>query len=272
MSMTKAFELAGLQPVSLGINKAATNFVEVNGIRLCYLDQGQGETVLLIHGGGACIEIWNHQIDFLSRNYRVVAPDCRGHGRSGDSDLPYTHALHVADMIGLLDRLEIPRAHVMGWSDGASFGLYMAMHHPDRVASLIMLGGMYSIRHYSEAAMEGIRNMSAYDYYPYLIELHEELSAVPWPVFFEKCRLMWAAEPDHQLPEMRQVTASALIILGGNDEWGDDSQARELQATIPNCRLEIIPDATHAVHMTHAGMVNTLMEEFLQAQQTFPID
>jgi pimeloyl-ACP methyl ester carboxylesterase len=112
----------------------------VNGVSIFYATFGGtvegGEPVLLLHGGLANSDYWGNQIPVLAEHHRVLVMDSRGHGRSTRNAEPFGYALMASDVVGLLDRLGIPKVAIVGWSDGAIIGLSLAMDHPDRVARL----------------------------------------------------------------------------------------------------------------------------------------
>jgi pimeloyl-ACP methyl ester carboxylesterase len=118
-----------------------------DGVDIAYLDEGEGEPILLIHGFGSSIAVnWASTgwIETLTRDgRRVVAFDNRGHGRSGK---PYDPALYhpaamARDAANLLDHLSIARADAMGYSMGARIAAFLALDRPERVRSVI-LGGL----------------------------------------------------------------------------------------------------------------------------------
>jgi pimeloyl-ACP methyl ester carboxylesterase len=232
---------------------------------MCYYDQGEGKPILFIHGGGACIETWHYQLKDLQSNFRLIAPDCRGHGRTNDTDEVYSHELHASDMIKLLDHLDVEKADVVGWSDGSFIALQMALDYQERIKSMVLLGGAYSIENYSSEAMEAIKNMSPGDYYPFLIELYKSLSPTPdkWDEFFEKCRVMWTKQPNHSLSALATIHLPTLIIMAGQDEWAGNKQAQEMQSTLPSCQLLNFPDGNHSIHMTNPEVINECIREFL---------
>lgn len=117
------------------------------GFHLAYLDEGEGDPVLLIHGFASNIRVnwvspgWVKTL--TDAGYRVIALDNRGHGASSASYDPadYTPAGMAGDAAALLDHLGLPRAHVMGYSMGARVSAFMAIDHPRKVATLV-LGGL----------------------------------------------------------------------------------------------------------------------------------
>jgi pimeloyl-ACP methyl ester carboxylesterase len=122
-------------------------FFDHDGFDLAFIDRGDGEPVLLIHGFAS-----SHSVNWVTpgwvktlteAGYRAIAFDNRGHGLSSKSYEPedYRAQKMAGDAAALLDHLGIPRAHVMGYSMGARIAAFMALDYPDRVATLI-LGGL----------------------------------------------------------------------------------------------------------------------------------
>lgn len=117
--------------------------VEVNGITLSYLEQGEGPALLLCHGFPETSYSWHKQIPVLAAaGYRVLAPDLRGYGESSAplaSD-EYTVFHAVGDLVGLLDVLSIERAVIVGSDWGATIAWQMALMRPDRIAGIVAFG------------------------------------------------------------------------------------------------------------------------------------
>ncbi|WP_230380299.1 alpha/beta fold hydrolase [Pseudomonas fulva] len=114
--------------------------MEIDGARLSYIDQGQGFPVLLGHSYLWSADMWNEQIDALSRHFRVIVPELWGHG---ESDAPPVTTKTLADLarqhIQLLDKLGIERCHLVGLSVGGMWGALLAAEHPERVDRLVLM-------------------------------------------------------------------------------------------------------------------------------------
>jgi pimeloyl-ACP methyl ester carboxylesterase len=115
------------------------HYLESNGVRIHYTDEGAGTPVLLLHGLGVTSHLqWREggQIAALSKDYRVIALDARGHGRSDRPHDPKLYGNEMSeDLARLLDHLKIDKAHVVGYSMGGHIALKFAVTHPDRVLS-----------------------------------------------------------------------------------------------------------------------------------------
>ena len=123
----------------------STGTVDVNGASIHYALYGSGnaDAVLLLHGGLGSAEDFGAQIEALAAQYKVVAIDSRGHGRSTDDDQPYGYHLMASDVMGVMDSLGIDEAAVVGWSDGGNIGLDLAINNPDRLTRVFALGANY---------------------------------------------------------------------------------------------------------------------------------
>src|SRR6201993_1668313 len=115
------------------IHSERSGHAKVNGISIYYAEYGQGSPVILLHGGLANSDYWGNQIKALAPYHTVIVMDSRGHGRSTRDSRPYGYDLMADDVVALMDVLKVPKADIVGWSDGAILGLDLAMRHPDRV-------------------------------------------------------------------------------------------------------------------------------------------
>jgi pimeloyl-ACP methyl ester carboxylesterase len=122
--------------------KAEDQFFLSDGVKIHYIVEGQGEPVLLIHGFAANLQVqWAGVIKDLAKDYKVVALDNRGHGRSGKPHEPEKYGIEmVEDAVRLLDHLNIDKAHVVGYSMGGFITNKLLTTHPERMITAT-LGG-----------------------------------------------------------------------------------------------------------------------------------
>ena len=130
-SATERWEV--LPPTPAPIYSERSGQANANGISIYYAVYGQGSPVILLHGGLANADYWGNQIKALAPHNTVIVMDSRGHGRSTRDSRPYGYDLMADDVVALMDVLKVPKADIVGWSDGAILGLDLAIRHPDRV-------------------------------------------------------------------------------------------------------------------------------------------
>jgi pimeloyl-ACP methyl ester carboxylesterase len=123
---------------------AQDRYFDAAGARLRYVEHGAGEPVVLVHGFTNTAEIWasNGIVQDLSRNYRVIAFDARGHGKSDKPHEPTRYGREMTlDVVRLLDHLGIQRAHVVGYSLGGHLVSQLLTLHPERFLSATLIAG-----------------------------------------------------------------------------------------------------------------------------------
>ncbi|MDP9139284.1 MAG: alpha/beta fold hydrolase, partial [Pseudomonadota bacterium] len=113
--------------------------IKIKDWELHYEQAGSGAPLLLIHGLGSGSADWQAQIEHFSRHYSVIAPDLRGHGRSGRPAPPYQMSDFADDLIALMDALSLPDAHVVGISLGGGIAFQLAVQAPKRLRSLTIV-------------------------------------------------------------------------------------------------------------------------------------
>lgn len=113
--------------------------INLENVSLYYEEQGAGEPLLLLHGLGSNGRSWEYQVEPFARQYRVIVPDVRGHGRSAKPAGPYSVSQFANDIFNLLDHLQIDRFHLVGLSMGGMIGFQMAVDRPERLKSMTIV-------------------------------------------------------------------------------------------------------------------------------------
>ena len=115
-------------------------FATLNGVVLHYTDEGvsDGESLVFINSLGSDLRIWDDVVARLAAHYRIVRYDKRGHGLSDGTPAPYAMRDHSADLLALLDHLQMTRAVLIGISVGGMIAQYLAAWHPERVGGLVL--------------------------------------------------------------------------------------------------------------------------------------
>jgi pimeloyl-ACP methyl ester carboxylesterase len=221
-------------------------YAAINGLNVYYEFHGGGPPLLLLHGGcGSISETW---ISYFSPQFRVIAMEQMGHGRTADVvERPFHYHDMAEDTVELMRRLEIESAVIVGYSDGGIMGLDIAIHHPERVATLVLTGANTRVDGYTAENLEWLRTFKP-DETP-VSDTYARLSpdgADHWPTLRERLRRMWLVEPGYTQEEIRGIKAPTLIIIGDGDIVTPE-HAVEMFRTIPNSRLCVVPNAGHGV-------------------------
>jgi pimeloyl-ACP methyl ester carboxylesterase len=185
----------------------------VNDIRMYYAVYGEGEPVLLIHGGLGNADVWGFQLPALAESHKVIVADSRGHGRSTRSDKLFVYQLMADDYLALLDHLDIDKVALVGWSDGGIIGLDLAIRHPERLSRLFAFGANY--------APAGVKPSVANDatFNAYIARAGEDYARIsPTPnafdAFVAQISEMWAREPNYSKDQLRAITVPTVIFDG----------------------------------------------------------
>ena len=171
-----------------------------------------------------------------------------GDGRTADAVNRSFHYHDMAeDTVELMRQLEIESAVVVGFSDGGIIGLDMAIHHPERVAKLVVSGANSRTDGYTSENLEWVRTFNPDD--EPVTDAYGHLSpdgADHWPTFLGRLRPMWATEPNFTRAEMQSIEAPTLIIVGDGDIVRPE-HAVEMFRMIPDSQLCVVPHAGHGV-------------------------
>ena len=139
--MVKTFLIAAitLSPTLLVAQKIDSGYAHVNGTKIYYEISGKGKPLVLIHGSFGDRRHWDFQFKEFSKKYKVLRYDVRGYGKSAlpNPDKTYTDS---EDLNALMDFLKIPKAHICGLSMGSIIAIDLALFHPDKCGSLIVIG------------------------------------------------------------------------------------------------------------------------------------
>jgi pimeloyl-ACP methyl ester carboxylesterase len=121
------------------------SFIDIDGRSLYYTEQGKGTEIIFIHPPVLTSKNFKYQLDGLSSNFRAIAFDIRGHGKSQPSNKPVTYPLIVEDIKYLMDKLSIEKAFICGYSTGGSVVLEFLLNYPERALGGIVIGGMSEV-------------------------------------------------------------------------------------------------------------------------------
>ena len=222
---------------------AESGYAPVNGIRVWYAAFGRGEPVLLLHGGLANSNYWGNQVPALAKSYRVIVVDSRGHGRSTHDERPYGYDLMASDVLGLMDFLKLPKAAVVGWSDGAILGLDIAIHHPERLSKLFAFAANSDPSGVADITQSTVFNA----YIARAKKEYQVLSPTPdqYKSFVDQISKMWETEPHFTAEQLRVITVPTWIVDADHDEAIKRENTEFMANEIPDAGLLLQPQVSH---------------------------
>ncbi|MBV2133135.1 alpha/beta fold hydrolase [Pseudomonas sp. MAP12] len=265
------------------------NSLQVGDCTINYHDQGQGEAILLIHGSGPGVTAWANWrgvIPVLAEKARVIAPDMLGFGYTRcPMDRPLDPDAWVAQLVGLLDALDIPKVSVVGNSFGGAIALAFALRHPQRVSRLVLMGaaglpfpltaGLDKVWGYQPSleAMRELMQVFAYDHSIItddLVRMRYEASirddvqtrfAQLFPAPRQRGIEMLAVDEQ----ALRQLPQPTLIIHGRDDQVIPLEASERLLRLIPHAQLHVFGECGHWVQIERAAAFSRLLIDFLCA-------
>jgi pimeloyl-ACP methyl ester carboxylesterase len=220
-----------------------SGYAPVNGVKIWYAVFGEGQPLIMLHGGLGNSNYWGNQVPALAKKYKVIVMDSRGHGRSTRNEEPYGYDLMASDVVDLLDYLKIDKVALVGWSDGAILGLDIAMRHPERLSKLFAFA--------ANSDTDGVADISASPVFNAYIDRagkeYEALSATPteFGTFVDQISKMWATQPNWTADDLKKIAVPTWIVDGDRDEAIKRENTEFMAANIPNAGLLILPNVSH---------------------------
>lgn len=242
--------------------------VELGDITMYFEAHGSGDPLILLHGGFGSADAWNNQIPIFAEKYYVIAPDSRSHGRTTDSDSPLSYHLMAEDTIRLMDYLGIQSAYIVGWSDGGIIGIDMAIHHPERIKALVAFGANLNPQGYQDSFLEYVRNATVEDITLMVGSKYIEMMPNPerLPIILEKIKTLYLTEPNFTQAELAGIKAPTLILDGQTETVIRTDHAQEIENSIPNAKLIILPNVGHAAVSENPEVWNNAVLNFLESK------
>jgi len=221
--------------------------VPVNGIEMYFETRGEGEPLVLLHGGGGIGATWELIFKDSPPGFQLIVPDLRGHGRS-TNPLPELSFRQVAkDVYGLLDRLGIDRFKAIGLSLGAKTLLHVATQQPGRVEAMVLVSATPYLPAPARAAMAQLTPENRSD--------AEWQQMRQWhPQGDEQIRKLWTQmnalkdsfdDMSFTPPHLATIQARTLIVHGDRDPLYPVELALEMYAAIPRSYLWVVPNGGH---------------------------
>jgi pimeloyl-ACP methyl ester carboxylesterase len=268
-----------LAPVSSG-------YADVNGIKLYHEIYGQGEPLVLLHGGLMTIGEMSTPLERLAKTRKVIAVELQGHGRTADTDRLLSFETMGDDIAALLAHLDISKADIVGFSLGAAVGLRTAIQHPEKVRRLVVISNPYATWGWYPEAQEGMGRVSA--------AMAENMMQTPtgkfstqWPEpqrfrqFLDKTGKMMGASYDWSA-DVKQLPMPVMLVFADNDSVSQQHIAEFFallgggvkepgwqNTRLSKARLAIVPGYSH-YNFVSATELAPIIDKYLADPLTNP--
>lgn len=249
------------------MNPVISDYADVNGIKLYHEIYGQGEPLVLIHGGLTTIAEMQGWAEPLAKTRRVIAVEMQGHGHSADTGRPMSFPTMGDDIAAMLDYLEIPEADLVGHSFGGASAIRAAIQHPEKVRRLVVISSPYARSCWYPETREGMSQIGA--------AMAENVMQTPtgrlskqwpepqrFPEFLDKMGKMMSVDYDWSA-DIAKLPMPVLLVFADNDSisqkhiaeffallGGGVKEPGWLNTRLSKSRLAIVPGYSHYNFLT----------------------
>jgi pimeloyl-ACP methyl ester carboxylesterase len=255
------FEKSGPPPLPAG---GCEGYVGNQGARIWHMAYGAGPAVILLHGGYGNAGNWGYQAaPLVDAGFHVILIDSRGHGRSTRDDQPYSYGLMGADVLAVMDALDVEKAAIVGWSDGACTGLVLARHNPDRIAGVF----------YFACNMDNSGTLP-FEFTPVIgrcLSRHKQdyaaLSSTPddFDAMMRAVGAMQSTQPEYSAADLAEIRVPVTIAQAEMDEFIRREHAEYLARTIPGANFVLLEDVSHFAPVQRPDEFNEAVLVFLRS-------
>ncbi len=258
----------------------------INNFSINYSDGGNpaGMPVVFIHGFPFSQAMWKPQVERLSKTYRVITYDVRGHGEGDAGDGQYMIEFFVDDFVGLLDHLKIDKAVVCGLSMGGYIALRAIERNPERFRALILCDTRseadpndgrlkratsiktvktQGVKVFAEGFVKAVFAPQTFQTKPEIVRFIQEIIEKNSPIGICGTLLALASRTD-TTASLSNIKVPTLILVGEHDTLTPPSAAQAMKEKIPNAELHIIPNAAHMSNLENVEAFNSVLMRFLE--------
>jgi pimeloyl-ACP methyl ester carboxylesterase len=236
-------------------------YVQLGAVKTWYDEQGEGEPLVLMHGGLVDARFFEPNLAALTERFHVYTPERRGHGHTPDVDGPITYQLMADDTIAFLDEVVGRPADLVGHSDGAFVAMLVAMQRRELVNRLVMISGGYDKSGEAMPEMEFDVDQVVQFLGPAYGEVSPDGEA-HFSVVAAKIGEMMKTEPHLDVAELAKVRQRSLVVFS-DDDLMTLTHAVDMYDALPNAELAVVPGTSHFLTQEKPDLVNAIVLDFL---------
>ena len=236
-------------------------YVQTGAVRTWYDEHGQGEPLVLMHGGLVDARFLAPNLQPLADRFHVYTPERRGHGHTPDVEGPITYQLMAEDTIAFLEQVVRAPAVLVGHSDGAFVAMLVAMQRPELVSRLALISGGFDKSGEAMPDME----FDVDEVVAFLGGAYGEVSPDGeghFPVVVAKIGEMMQTEPRMDASELARVTQRTLLMFS-DDDLVTMRHVVDMYEALPDVELAVVPGTSHFLTQEKPALVNAILLDFL---------
>jgi pimeloyl-ACP methyl ester carboxylesterase len=242
------------------------HYVQLGGLRTWYADDGEGDPLVLLHPGGAGVDAraFGPNLGALATRFQVYTPERRGHGHTPDVAGPITFDAMAQETIAFLENVVGGPAHLVGYSDGATVALLVALRRPDLTRGLVLVAGVFHHAGWIREAIDPDNEPPAF-----LERLYGEVSPdglEHYPLVVAKLAQMHLREPTLAASDLKRVTSRTLVMVGDDDEVSLEHAVATYRG-LPDAELMVAPGTSHGLLVEKPTLCNAVIIDFLTTER-----
>ena len=251
-------------------------FAEANGLNLYYQEHGEGEPLLLLHGGLGTSSDWDAVVPYLAKHFRVMTPDSRGHGRTDNPTETLSYQVMADDVVALSAALGLEKPAVCGWSDGGQIALDIRVHHPDAARALIAGGVRFQFTddyvqrasqlsfRQADGRVDAERVAAAYPWTAALPDAHGYVYGIDhWKTLLQWSADMWLTPFDLSPENLQRISVPSLLVVGDHDKGFPVEESLGIFRQIADAELAVFPASDHSLPDAHPEAFASTVIAFL---------
>ena len=252
------------------VTPVTSGYAEINSVKLYYEITGEGEPLLLLHGGLGGSDYFSNIIPSLAGSFKVITFDRRGHGRSYDDGEPYSYAAFADETAAFLDYLQLDSVNTLGFSDGGAVGYHLASTYPDRVRRLAAVGANFRVNGMTDETIDFTKNRLTLEglreIFPEIEREYQATNPQPdnYESFLERSNELWLRDPYLTEEQMMGIQAPVLFVVGENDAVRIE-HVLLMRTLVENSQMCVLPGATHFVLAENPKVVLPILMDFFDS-------
>jgi pimeloyl-ACP methyl ester carboxylesterase len=258
-------------------NSIKENYLLANGINTYYLEQGEGYPIILLHGGLSTAKLnWENHIPELAKNFHVVAPDCRGHGKSDNPSGKFSYEMMAEDIVELIQVLKLEKPLICGLSDGGQIAFELALNYPKLNKAIIVSGVLIEI---SEAYVDGFNQVgfmkpgvvnfeqletAMKERIPIIKKAHSPVYGPDyWKTFIQELSKLWLDPNEYPGEKIKKIKMPVLNVHADHD-FIPIEEAIKIYRLLPHSELAVAPNSQHSFPFSNWKLFLALISDFLE--------